>query len=49
MPQGIDLHERFGPMPLPPLLWLRSKQLLGPIAAFVVCVVTLLLAIALTL
>lgn len=49
MPQGTDLHEGYGPMPIPPLLWLRSKQLIGPIVAFTASMLALLLAIFLTL
>jgi hypothetical protein len=49
MPQGTDLHEGYGPMPIPPLLWLRSKQLIVPIVAFSACMVALLLTIILTL
>lgn len=49
MPQGTDLAKGYGPMPVPPLLWLRSKQLILPIAAFSACWLALLLSIVLTL
>lgn len=49
MPGETDLQERFGPMPVPPLLWLLSKRLVGPIVAFSACMLALLLGILLTL